>query len=147
MAPETQKQVEEVLKKILSVEVEEIHYHVIKLQPKRYDHEVDVVSVAGNGVPGEKLSMRRGELIPVPETVTGRLDEAIYPQWRMPTDEELLAGKKEKIAAWILRYPYEKVFKDIPKDIYLRLRKRAMEVNGKPLTEKEVEEMLKGRKN
>lgn len=150
--PEPQQRVDKIISKITSPdEIEpqvEEHYHVIKISAKRYETEqenVHVVSSAGKR--DYDFRMRREELIPVPDGICEVLDQARHPQYRMPTSEELLEGKKEKIVGYVQRYPYEKVFRDIPKEVYMILKKRASDPKAKPITEKEIQEMLKGRKN
>jgi len=140
------QKVDKIISKIISpdeIKPQEERYHVIKFHGKRYEHETNLVTVCING---NRRVMRREELIPVPQEVVEVLDEARYPQFRTPTPEELLEGKKEKISGYIDRFPYEKIFKDIPKDIYIALRKKALDPIAKPITEKEIQDMLDRRK-
>jgi hypothetical protein len=129
--------------------VEEERYHVIKIKGKQHEHEVEIVHVVTSSNPRTNYDyrMRRGVLIPVPECVCEVLDQAKHPQFRQPTEDEMVRGVKEKIVSYIERYSYEKIFKDIPKDVYLVLKKRATDPNAKPLIEKEIQDMLSRRKS
>jgi len=121
----------------------EYAYHVIRIHPKRHDHDQEIVHVhAGCAKQDWDFRMRRNELIPVPEPIVEALRNARYPQYRMPTDEEMLQGRSEKIVGDIQRFTFDLVFRDIPEDVYQKLRKRASDPAAKPVTEKEIEAML-----
>lgn len=123
-------------------------YHVIKIHPKRHDHDQEVVHVhAGNSKQDWDFRMRRDSLIPVPEAICEVMRNATYPQYQMPTDEELRQGKTEKVVGKIQRFTFDTVFRDIPEDIYMKLKDRAKDPNAKEVTEKEIEAMLASRRS
>ncbi len=123
-------------------------YHVIRIHSKRHDHDQEIVHVhVGCSNKDWDLRMRRNELIPVEEPVVAALRNTTYPQYRMPTDEEMLQGRAEKVVGVIQRITFDLVFSNIPTDVYQTLRKRAQDPNAKPVTEPEIAAMLKQRKN
>ncbi len=123
-------------------------YHVIRIHSKRHDHDQEIVHVhAGCKNKDYDFRMRRDSLIPVPEEVCQVLLDACYPQYRMPTDGEMLEGRSEKVVGKIQRFTFDTVFRNIPEDVYQKLHDRAVDPNAKPVTEKEIEAMLGKGKN
>ena len=123
-------------------------YHVIRIHGKRHDHDQEIVHVhAGCKDEDIDVRMRRDALIPVREEVCQVLRDACYPQYRMPTDEEMLQGRSEKIVGKIQRFTFDLVFSNIPEDVYKKLHDRAIDPNAKPVTEAEIKEMLGKAKN
>jgi len=145
------KTIEKILAPPIEMEApkeKEYPYHVIKLHAKRHDHDSEIVHVhVGCANRDWDARMRRNELIPVEEPIVEALRHTTYPQYRMPTDQEMLEGRSEKITGEIQRFTFDLVFRDIPKDVFLKLRQRAMDPAAKPITEKEIEAMLGKGKN
>lgn len=144
-----EKTIERITAPPIEIEVpKEPIYHVIRIHPKRHDHDQEIVHVhVGTPTQDWDLRMRRNELIPVPESVTEALHNARYPQYRMPTDEEMLQGRAEKVVGEIQRFTFDLVFRNIPKEVYETLRARAKDPAAKPVTETEIEAMLKKVRN
>ncbi len=148
-AERAEKTIEKILAPPIEIEAApEAVYHVIRIHSKRHDHDQEIVHVhVGCSNKDWDLRMRRNELIPVEEPIVAALRNTTFPQYRMPTDEEMLQGRAEKVVGVIQRVTFDLVFSNIPADIYQTLRKRAQDPSAKPVTEAEIAVMLKQRKN